>query len=480
MKRYLFPLLLCVLLLSGCAPQNAAPPAQPAAARADIPTLIWWTVGPEPVDCQLGLDNINRYLEANLGLRLDLRMLPWQDLMKKSLMICNAGEYFDIMFVDSENYNKFSTWGAFADVTDTLRATAPELWEFIPDPIWAGAKIGGRIYAIPTYKDVALTQYWVFDKAMLEESGVDIGWIQDWEDLDVALTYIKATRGKDFYPLQMTRNDIFNGVFNGYDSFSSGLPVIGVKTDDPQRKVLCVLEDPAFLSRLGMLRKWYVTGVTNPDANVTLACGGPQPFFSGVGWPGAEQVWARTKGAAAYATKRIYGPVLSCETIQGSMNAISSQSAYPKEAMLLLERINLDPVLRDMFAYGVEGTHFEYVSDKVVRQLNNRWNVEVFAQGTFFNMSTTTQWPANQWELVKAQNAEAVHSVLLGYNMDISELSTEISACKAIWDKYRVDLLTGASDPDLAVPACLSELRRAGLDIILSEAQKQIDSFAAP
>jgi putative aldouronate transport system substrate-binding protein len=277
--------------------------------------------------------------------------------------------------------------------------------------------------------------------------------------------------------MQLDRNQVFGGIFNGYDSFCSGLPIMGVRVNDSQREVICVLEDPLFLERLTMLRKWYTEGITNPDANTLVNSSEPQPFFSAVGWPGAESLWQRNKGGSGYVSTVVYGPVISTETIQGSMNAISSQSAHKEDALRLLARINLDPVLRDMFAYGVEGTHFVYEDDGVVRQLNQNWNVEVFAQATFFTMSTTTEQPDNQWELVKLQNDRAVSSVLLGFSMNLTELSSEVAACRAVWDRYRVDFLTGAADLDTAIPQCLEELRSAGMDILISEAQKQINAF---
>jgi putative aldouronate transport system substrate-binding protein len=80
---------------------------------------------------------------------------------------------------------------------------------------------------------------------------------------------------------------------------------------------------------------------------------------------------------------------------------------------------------------------------------------------------------------VKEQNARAKASELLGFSMSIGELSTELSACKAVWDKYKADILTGAADTDTALKSCLDELRKAGLDIVLSEAQKQIRRFTA-
>jgi hypothetical protein len=40
-----------------------------------------------------------------------------------------------------------------------------------------------------------------------------------------------------------------------------------------------------------------------------------------------------------------------------------------------------------------------------------------------------------------------------------------------------VDFLTGAADLDTAIPKCLQELHGAGMDILISEAQKQINFF---
>ena len=51
--------------------------------------------------------------------------------------------------------------------------------------------------------------------------------------------------------------------------------------------------------------------------------------------------------------------------------------------------------------------------------------------------------------------------------------------CNTVWDKYKYDLLTGASDPNDVLPRCIEELKAAGLDTIIAEAQKQLDEFFA-
>ena len=62
---------------------------------------------------------------------------------------------------------------------------------------------------------------------------------------------------------------------------------------------------------------------------------------------------------------------------------------------------------------------------------------------------------------------------------DVTNIQNEIANCNTVWDKYKNDLLTGASDPATAVPACIEELKAAGLDTVIEEAQKQVDEFFA-
>ena len=68
---------------------------------------------------------------------------------------------------------------------------------------------------------------------------------------------------------------------------------------------------------------------------------------------------------------------------------------------------------------------------------------------------------------------------LPGFALDVTNIQNEIANCNTVWDKYKNDLLTGASDPATAVPACIEELKAAGLDTVIEEAQKQVDEFFA-
>ncbi len=101
-----------------------------------------------------------------------------------------------------------------------------------------------------------------------------------------------------------------------------------------------------------------------------------------------------------------------------------------------------------------------------------------YTQGSFFSMSTTDDGDPNQWNDVKAQNEKAFASECMGFALDITNIQNEVTNVKSTWEKYNKDLLTGALPVD-QIPAIVEELKAAGLDTIIEEAQKQIDEFFA-
>ena len=82
-------------------------------------------------------------------------------------------------------------------------------------------------------------------------------------------------------------------------------------------------------------------------------------------------------------------------------------------------------------------------------------------------------------EEIEAQNDAAVESVCMGFVLDNTNIQNELSACTQIWSTYKPDLLTGARDPKELVPTIMNELKEAGFETIMAEAQKQIDDLYA-
>jgi putative aldouronate transport system substrate-binding protein len=64
---------------------------------------------------------------------------------------------------------------------------------------------------------------------------------------------------------------------------------------------------------------------------------------------------------------------------------------------------------------------------------------------------------------------------MLGFDMDTSELETEIANCRAIYEKYKGEFWTGARDPRELIQIITKELETAGWEKIREEAQRQVD-----
>ncbi|MBT2762919.1 ABC transporter substrate-binding protein [Paenibacillus sp. ISL-20] len=445
----------------------------------DIPTLTWWTIGGQvPNNFSKAVDAMNAYTAEKIGVKVDIKVASWGEWDTKMNTIVNTGEPFDIMFTNSGKYSKQVAMGAFADITDLVQSETPDLYKLIPEKVWEGTKIGGKYYSVPTYKDSALTQYWVFDDKYVQKYGIDMNNIKTLQDLDKPLHEMKAGEGKSFYPLPMTQGEGLNGFFNEYDDLTLGFPPIGVKADDAARTVVSVLEQPDVMANLKLLHQWYQDGIINPDAPTKTENDKGRPFFAAQAFPGAEVSWQINDAVEKYNMVQHYGPIYTTSTIQGSLNAISANSKYQKEALKYLELVNTDPKLRNMLAFGEIGVDYNNVDgEKVIERTSDTWPLAAYTQGTFFNLAVTKGAPEDQWEQVKKLNDAATSSTILGFALDITDLQTEVANCQAVWDKYKYELITGASDPEKMVPKITAELKSAGMDTIMQAAQEQINNY---
>ena len=458
--------LTAVLLFGGCSSKDKGPP-----------TLIWWVVGGTQSDFNQDLKVLSDYVQEKIGIRLEIKMAGWDAADQRFSTMINAGEYFDIMFLNSTNYNRFYALGALADLTELLPAEAPELWESIPSILWEGVKIRDKVYAVPTYKDSSITGYYFWDHKYVEKYNIDLTQ-SSVAYLDKVFRQMKAGENNPrFYPFMLARGDN-SFIYDDYDNLGANFEPIGVKHTDTGRRVVNLLEQPELLEKLRYFHSWYRDGIINPDANMAQQATKGRPFFMAQAWPSTKYAFALAEGVEQYDEVKFFGPSYSTASIQGSMNVISANSDYKAEALKLLQLVNTDTKFRDMLHVGIEGNHFEYVNNgTAVKRLRTDWPLVNYQQGNYFIETPLDNVPPGYWDEVRKQNEEAVPSVMLGFMMDLEPIMNEVLNCRSIWERYSFDLKTGASNPDEVIPKIITELKSAGFDKIMAEAQRQVDSF---
>ncbi len=314
--------------------------------------------------------------------------------------------------------------GSFLDISDLVKTSAPDLYSYIPADYWDAVSVNGKIYSVPTYKDSSSTQYFVWDKAIVDKYKVDYENINTLAGLTDAFKAIKDGEGTS--PVILDKNG-FEMITSVYDQMGVGLPALGVKYDDQSRKVVNVLEQEDILSQLDTIHQWYSDGIINADAPAVGEAPSYRPFFVAQGWPSAAKTtWGPNMGVEAVTTKFI-DTIVSNNTVRGSLNGISSSSKNPEKALQFLQLLNLDSKVRDAFYYGLEGDNFKYTDNGEIEKINNEWSMAGYTQGTFFTVSKLASDEINQWDEVKELNANANPSVLLGFNLDTSKIETELA-----------------------------------------------------
>lgn len=470
-------------LLAGCGENkadknggNTENDASTASADSgDVVTLKWIQVGNGmPDNYDAWLEQINPYLEDKIGVNLDMEIVPWGDWDNRRSVITNSGEYFDILFTDQNRYNSEVSAGVFLDITDMLQEKAPDLYKLIPEDYWKAVSVNGKIYGVPAYKDSSVTEYFIWDKDVADKYNIDVESVTSYEDLYTALKTIKDGEGTAPYYMSKNGADFLLAYF---DQLGAGLPALGVKYDDESKTVVNPLEDEDILANLDIIHKMYKEGIINGDAPTSDDQNKYKTFFTAQGWSKAAQTtWGPQNGINNCVAVQ-YGPtVVSNTSVRGSMSGIYSGCKNPEKAIELLQLVNTDSKVRDWLFYGVEGENFEYTEDGKVNKLNTDWGMAGYTQGTFFNVTQQASETENQWDEVKALNENATPSVMIGFDMDTSNIETELANCRAVYEKYKSELFTGAQEPRALVNKISIELEAAGWDTVREEAQKQIDA----
>lgn len=447
------------------------------AAAEDVVTLKWVTVGSGmPANYDAWLEKINPYLAEKIGVNIDMEVISWADWDNRRNVIVNTNEPFDIIFGNMNVYNTDVKLGAYLDITELLETAAPELKAMIPDMFWDACRVDGKIYAVPTYKDNAQTNYIIWDKELLDANNIDASKATTFESMTPIFAQLKDKASTAVFPLSKSGATY---LLYQYDQMSTGLPAIGVRHDDPEGKVVAVLEQEDVQGYLNTFHEWYQAGYINADAATLPEDNKYKVCSIAQGWSGAAATtWGPNMGVEAVAYQWGEG-VVSNETVRGSLNSVSVNCEHPEKALAFLQLINTDPYVRDSFYYGLEGDDWVYTEDGRVHRNNADWTMAGYTQATFFNVTITDDLDFNQWDEVKELNEKAEPSVLLGFNFDTTAVQDQLMSCIEIFNRYKGEILSGTTDPAESVPQMMQEMRDAGFDEIAAEAQAQVDAFLA-
>lgn len=444
-------------------------------APQEVVSLDYWTIGGEPGDLKMVNDHINEYTTEKIGVEINFHYSDWGAYSDRLTTMLNTQEYFDIAFgAGIPDYVTHAQNGMFADLSESLNGPAKDLYDYVPADLWTAMTLPtGVVYGVPAYKDSSMTQYLIFDEAMLQELGFEKEEFDSIESLEPLLAAYKEAN-PDKYPLMMNQGGI-DALLSDYE------PIAGrIVAKFGTTEAVNIFAEEEVVNRFKMIREWNQAGYINPDANTLVDPVQGAPIFAAQGFPGADANWSGNQGFDVVSNP-FFGPIYTNQSIQGSFTVVSAASKNVDKAVEYLMLQNIDEFVRNAVAFGVEDVHYEKTGDTTIVKLeaDERYSVPAYSQGTFFTMYTIDPNPANQWELVDEQNQEAEGSPLLGFIFDATPVEGELAALSNINTKYFGTLMTGSADVDSTLESMYAEQEAAGIQTVLEEAQSQIDAWIA-
>ncbi|THF76210.1 ABC transporter substrate-binding protein [Cohnella fermenti] len=483
-------------LVAGCASSNnngknaagtseapsSSGAASPSASSAELkPVELSWyyPLSQLQPDQQKVEDAVNKILKEKINTTVKLKPVSIGDYVQKMNTVLAAGEEFDIMWTGylikpEELVRK----GALLPLDDLLDQYAPTLKADMPQYMWDGLTVDGKIYGIANQQINGSRYGFIIQKRFADKYNLDTASIKTMADIEPFLEQLKQGE-PDIIPFNgfyvpITHDDTFWGVPGLDDHFY-------IKTDDPTYQLYRYPEEELDTYRL--MSKWYKEGYIYKDAatakmNDYQAKGQLAVEFNNVLKPGVEaEVKAKNGGNDV-----IVVPISDWFTNGYSATtnqSISRTSKNPDRAMMLLDLVNSDPELYNLIINGIEGEHYTKDADGYITPVADtkyRPNMD-WVFGSVFNSYLKEGQPKDVWEQTKKINEAAELNPIGGFKFNSEPVVTEIANLNAVWGEYKKGLTTGTLDFDETWPSFYKKLQEAGEDKYVAEVTKQFEAY---
>ncbi|MCX7970130.1 MAG: ABC transporter substrate-binding protein [Negativicutes bacterium] len=472
-----------LLLAGGCQPAvEEGTPDNPY-------RIVWYTIGTPQKDLKLVEARLNEYLREKIGAELDIRMIDWANYREKMNVVLISGENYDLCFTASWSnpYEQNAMRGAFYPLNDLLDRYGQGIKEALDPRFIEGAKINGQLYAIPANKEIGQQVVYRINYDLMTKLGFSLSDFRPLagpDSLRSLAPYFQKIREQypGYTPYAIFGN--MNYLMGDMDFIlaNSGLPG-AVRIEQGNYKVFNQYEDREFQEYFRLYREFYEKGYIAPDAaqirddQSIIVSGRWGADYAGY-QPYADNIWSAAMNMKIVSFPE-FRPIVTKNSVMGSMMAISINSRRPDIVMKFLNLLNTDPYVRNTIQYGIEGIHYQKIAANRIEFLPGHANYEMpgFSLGNLFITYLVPGDPDDKWERFREWNDSAVSSQILGFHFDHTPVTAELAAVTSVMNQYGPGLFTGQSDPGVALPKLNQELKKAGLDRLLAEQQRQLDEW---
>jgi putative aldouronate transport system substrate-binding protein len=445
-------------------------------------------------------DAVNDYLEKKgENVRVDLEPVDVSTYGDQMDMALASGEGVDI-YCPFTGLTAAIATNQVLPLNDYLDNELKDTVSLMGEEWLKPSTYNGNVYAIPCYKGVVLEPYFICRKDIVDELGFDMDSIKSVKDIEPLLLQVKE-KYPDMYPLVPTGGSAggntlmvdysLNGV-QGYqvDNFNYGASVVG---DD--LTVQNYYNTDFFKEACALAYDWNQKGLIMPDASLssdisTDLLGSEQAFsvITGYGYipESVEATYkSRCNGFDFYAKS-----LNKTQLTSGSL-AVNWSIAYTckntQAAAKVLNLLYTDEYVLNSIIFGIEGTDYVKNDDGTISypeglDMNTVPYTAALSCGIVGNMFKQYALKGNtdpkDVNYMQQNNTDAQYSPAFGFHLDAANITSQCSAVDNIIQQYQYSLLCGEVDPEKAIPQFITALESAGINDIIAETQKQLDTWS--
>lgn len=478
----------------------------------EIVELSFYMMNSPVTDQDRIMEKANAIIEDEIGAHLNLIMIDGSQYQEKMNLMINSGDDWDLCFTASwlDFYNHAGK-GAYADLTELLPELAPETYSRIPEGLWNGVTVDGKIYASANYQQwgASARKGFKFRKDIAEEVGFD------WEAVKGKDTMTALNMVGDFlekaceaHPDMVGWETADGGTLWTNDALYWDMEAVGdvstpgwIRYDEPDTVINQFATDE-FMEYCKLMRDWYEKGYVRKDgATVTdnsvdrkaakiiaeLAYGWPDSVdFDGN--PDVAHMSMCTEENAPAVTVSTTRTILPAGIGANAAVAVNADSDNIEKAVELIELLNTNDELYMLITQGEEGVDYVYDEDGNYSLVDgkynfnyNEWQIGQSYSPDFtralYNKNEAGDIAKESQKFVFDADREADVSPLDGFVFDSEPVKTQIANCSSIISEMRPSLCSGSVDPETKIPEFLSRLESAGVNDIIAEKQAQIDAW---
>jgi len=494
-------MLVFVLVLSACGkgnngtgngsePGSSANTGNQPDGKVEEITVAFPLVSTSQQDLQLVEDEINKISEEKIKVRVKFLPINAGEWAQRMNLIFSGGETLDLTFVSGLMYSNMVAKGQLIELDELLNTHGEGIKQAFDEKYLNATKINGKIYSVPTVRDLAGSYGLTMRKDLVDKYNIDIEAIQTLDDVENLFKTIKASE-PHMVPLvpggvgqSFRENYVFVDPLGDY---------MGVLPNyDNNLKVVNLYEMPEYKEFIDRIRKWYLEGYILPDAatNKTttfeLIKSGKAFSYMALQKPGFAAQESKVSGTQLI-TKELIPPVATTSNVTNAMWGIPVNSKHHEKAMQFLNLMYTDTAIVNLFDWGIEGKHYvkeKGEADHIISYPAGQdattigYNMLGWMFGNQFLSYVMKNDDPDIWKKTAEFNNDSKPSKALGFVFDASAVKTEVAAVSNVVTQYKLPLETGSVDPDKLLPEFISKLKSAGMDKIIAEKQKQLDEWA--